>query len=181
VARDRRAAERRQRPCDVSPPRAAIRQAEGMADIALFFHLLGALLFVAGLVIAGTAFEAARRRALSSEIALLLGFTRVGVLLVGIGGLLLPVFGLWLVHLGHFGYGSGWVDASIALYVVALVLGGLGGRRPKQARLLAARLAAEQAPANVELRALLDDPVSRAANYGSLAVVLAILVLMVFK
>jgi uncharacterized membrane protein len=164
-----------------SRPRRRSGKLQGVDNVALFFHLLGVLLFVAGMVIAGAAFEAARRRELPSEIALLLGFTRVGVLLVGVGGLLLPVFGLWLVHLGHFGYGSGWVAASIALYAVALVLGGVGGRRPKQARLLAARLATEQAPASAELRALLDDPASRAANYGSLGVVLAILVLMVFK
>ena len=83
--------------------------------------------------------------------------------------------------LGHFGYGSGWVDAAIALYVVALVLGALGGQRPKQARQLAARLAAEREPVTAELRALLDHPVSRAENYGSLLLVLVILVLMVFK
>jgi uncharacterized membrane protein len=152
-----------------------------MDNVALFFHVLGALLFVAGIVLAGTAFEVARRRERPGEIALLLGLTRIGVLLVAVGGLLLPVFGLWLVHLGHFGYDSGWVDAAIALYVVALALGGLGGQRPKQARQLATRLATEQAPMNDELRALLDDPRSRTVNYGSLAVVLAILVLMVFK
>jgi len=48
----------------------------------MFSHLLGALLFVSGLVLAGAAFEAARRRQRPSEIALLLGLTRVGVLLV---------------------------------------------------------------------------------------------------
>jgi len=152
-----------------------------MDNVAMFFHLLGALLFVAGIVLAGTAFEAARRRERPAEIALLLGLTRIGVLLVAVGGLLLPIFGLWLVHLGHFGYGSGWVDGSIGLYVLALVLGGLGGRRPKQARQLATRLASEQAPVHDELRALLDDRLSRAENYASLLVVLAILVLMVFK
>lgn len=68
-----------------------------------------------------------------------------------------------------------------ALYPIALVLGGLGGQRPKRARRLATQLATEQAPLSVELRALLDDPLSRAANYGSLAIILAILVLMVFK
>ena len=62
-----------------------------------------------------------------------------------------------------------------------LVLGGLGGHRPKQARKLATRLAAEQAPVSEELRALLDDRLSRAENYASLLVVLVILVLMVFK
>ncbi len=152
-----------------------------MDNVALFFHLLGALLFVSGIVLAGAAFETARRRERPAEVALLLELTRIGVLLVAVGALLLPLFGLWLVHLGHFGYGSGWVDAAIALYVVALALGGLGGQRPKQARQLATRLAARDAPVSDELRALLDDPVSRAENYASLLIVLVILVLMVFK
>lgn len=149
-------------------------------NVALFFHLLGALLFVAGIVLAGAAFEAARRRQQPAEIALLLSMTRIGVLLVAVGALLLAAFGLWLVHLGSWGYGSGWVAASMALYAVALALGGLGGQRPK-ARKLASRLAERDAPVSDELRALLDDPVSRAENYASLLVVLVILVLMVFK
>jgi uncharacterized membrane protein len=150
-------------------------------ELALFFHLLGALLFVAGIILAGVAFEAARRRQWPADIALLLGLTRVGVVLVGIGALLVLGFGLWLVHLGGFGYGAGWVDAAIALYLAALVLGAIGGRRPKQARQLATRLAGEDAPASAELRALINDPLSLAANYTSAAAVLAILVLMVFK
>jgi uncharacterized membrane protein len=150
-------------------------------ELALFFHLLGALLFIAGIILAGVAFEAARRRQQPAEIALLLGLTRVGVVLVGIGALLVLGFGLWLVHLGGFGYGAGWVDAAIALYLAALVLGATGGRRPKQARQLATRLAGEDAPASAELRALINDPLSLAANYTSAAAVLAILVLMVFK
>jgi uncharacterized membrane protein len=152
-----------------------------MSNVAFFFHILGVLLFVSGMVLAGTAFEAARRRDSPSEIALLLGFTRIGVVLVGIGALLTPVFGLWLVHLGKFGYGSAWVDASAALYAVALALGGLGGRRPRQARLLATQLAVLDAPTSAELRALLNDSMSRAANYSSAAIVMTILVLMVFK
>jgi hypothetical protein len=67
-------------------------------EIALFFHILGALLFVAGVVTAGVAFEAARRRHQPAEIALLLGLTRVGVLLVVVGALDVLGFGLWLVH-----------------------------------------------------------------------------------
>ena len=59
-----------------------------MEDAALFFHLLGALLFVAGIVLAGVAFETARRRERPAEVALLLGLTRLGVLLVVSGGLL---------------------------------------------------------------------------------------------
>jgi uncharacterized membrane protein len=152
-----------------------------MRDVALFFHLLGALLFVAGIVVAGVAFEAARRRDRPGEIALLLGLTRVGVALVGVGALLVLGFGLWLVHLGSFGYGAGWIDAALVLYVVALGLGALGGQRPKQARRLASELAAAGAPASPELRALLADRRSLAANYAASVAVLAILALMVFR
>ena len=150
-------------------------------NIALLLHLVGVLAFVAGIVLAGAAFEVARRRPRPAEIALLLSLTRVGVLLVAIGTLLIAVFGLWLVHLGHWGYGSGWVDASIGMFVVALVLGGLGGQRPKQARRLASELAERDTPITGELRALLDDRVSLASNYGSLALILAIVGFMVFK
>jgi uncharacterized membrane protein len=91
-------------------------------------------------------------------------------------------FGLWLVPLSGFDYGAGWVDAAIALYIVALVLGGLGGQRPKQARRLASRLADEDVPtASAELRALLADRSSLLANYAAAVAVLAILALMVFK
>jgi uncharacterized membrane protein len=150
-------------------------------DLALFFHLLGALLFVAGIVLAGVAFEVARRRERPAEIALLLGLTRIGVALVGLGALLLLAFGLWLVHLEHLSYGAGWISTSIALYVVALGLGAVGGRRPKQARRLATQLAGHDAPASPGLRSLLNDRGSLAANYGSATLVVAILVLMVFK
>jgi len=152
-----------------------------MRDVALFFHLLGALLFVAGIVVAGVALEAARRRDRPGEIALLLGLTRVGVALVGVGALLVLGFGLWLVHLGGFGYGAGWIDAALVLYVVALGLGALGGQRPKQAHRLANELAAAGAPASPELRALLADRRSLAANYAASVAVLAILALMVFR
>lgn len=95
--------------------------------------MLGALLFVAGIVLVGVCFEVARRRERPAEVAVLLGLTRIRVVLVGVGAVLLLGFGPWLMHLGGFGYGAGWVDAAIALYVVALALGAIGGHRPKQA------------------------------------------------
>jgi hypothetical protein len=115
-------------------------------NVALCFHLLGALRFVAGIVLAGAAFEAARRRQQPAEIALLLSMTRIGVLVVAVGALLLAAFGLWLVHLGNWGYGTGWVAASMVLYVVALALGGLDGQRPKQARKLPSEQPGELQP-----------------------------------
>jgi len=150
-------------------------------EIALFFHVLGALLFVAGIVLAGVAFEVARRREPPAEVALMLGLTRVGVLFVLLGVLLILGFGVWLVDLTGFGFGAGWITWALILFGASVLLGGLGGQRPKQARRLAARLAREGKPASAELRALLDDRLSLAANYLSAALVLAILALMVFK
>jgi uncharacterized membrane protein len=152
-----------------------------MEDVALFFHLLGAFSLVGGTIVAGVAFETARRREAPAEIALLLGLSRIGVLLVALGTLLVLGFGLWLVDLGHWGYGAGWIDAAIGVFAAAVVLGGIGGQRPKQARKLAHRLASEGAPATAELRALLDNRAALAVNYLSALLMLAVLLLMVFK
>lgn len=149
--------------------------------VAFFFHILGVLAFVSGVVVAGVAFESARRREQPGEVATLLGLSRVGVLLVAVGTVLTGGFGLWLVHLGRWHYSSFWVSCSIALFVAALALGGIGGQRPKRARQLAVRLASENAPLSDELRALLDDPAALWQNYGSLLLVLAIIAVMCFK
>jgi hypothetical protein len=62
--------------------------------VALFFHILGVLLFVSGIVLAGAAFELARRREEAGEIALVLGLARIGAALVGPGFLIVLGFGL---------------------------------------------------------------------------------------
>lgn len=152
-----------------------------MEEVALFFHLLGAFSFVAGTIVAGVAFESARRRRTPAEIALLLGLSRIGVLLVALGTLLVLGFGLWLVLLGAWSYSAGWVDAALGLLTAIVVLGACGGQRPKQARKLANQLTAEGGPVSPELRALLDDRSTLAANYLSALMLLAIVALMVFK
>ena len=152
-----------------------------MEDAALFCHLLGAFLFVSGTVVAAVAFEAGRRRRTPGEIALLLGLARIGAALVGVGMLAVLAFGLWLVQLGHWGYDSGWIEAAIVLFVAAVVLGGYGGQAPKRARQLATRLAADGQPVTDELRELLANRPALLANYASALVMVAILVLMVWK
>jgi uncharacterized membrane protein len=150
-----------------------------MAHWALFFHLIGAFLFAGGLLVAAVAFEAGRRRTEPAEIALLLGLSRWGVVLVGIGGVVVLGGGLWLAGAVH-AFGEPWLDAAIALFVVTLALGGAGGQRPKRARLLATKLAAEGGD-TAELRRLLDDPAGWVVNYVAVALVVAILVLMVWR
>jgi uncharacterized membrane protein len=148
---------------------------------ALFFHVLGAFLLVGGTIVAGAAFEAARRRRRPDEIALLLGPSRVGVALVAAGTLLVLPFGLWLVHLEGIGFGTGWIIAALALFVLAFVAGAIGGQVPKRARLLAERLGRAGEAESPELRSFLDHRWSRALNYVSALLILTIIALMVFK
>ena len=150
-------------------------------DLALCLHLLGAFSLVSGTVVAGVGFEIARRRTNCAEIALLLGLARIGAVLVVAGTLFAAGFGLWLVDLGHWGYSTPWVGAAIGLLIAVAVIGAIGGQRPKRARKLATRLAAEGLPPSPELRSLLDDRLAIALNYLAAAALLAIIVLMVVK
>ena len=148
---------------------------------ALFLHLVGVVLFFSGGAVAAVALEAARRRERAADIAAVLGLARIGAIVTGVGTLVLLAFGIWLVHLGHWRWGSAWISAALALLAAAAVMGALGGQWPKQARLLATRLAADGHEDDGELRRLLDHPLSLALNYGSGLLGLAVLGLMVFK
>lgn len=149
-------------------------------EIGLAVHIFGVMVFFGGALLASVVFETARRRVRPSEVALLLGLTRIGALIVVAGAVLVFGAGLWLAgEVDQFG--EAWLLASLGLFVAALVLGALGGQRPKHARLLATRLADDCDEMTPELRRLLDDPPSRIANYGSSLLVVVILLLMVWQ
>jgi uncharacterized membrane protein len=152
-------------------------------DWALLFHLGGVILLFSGMVVTAAALNRARRQEGSGEIAAVLGLSRVGVVLVALGGLVIVASGLWLIEIyeGVYSLGDAWIGGSLGLLVLAFVLGGIGGQRPKQARKLAARLAREGGAPTEELRCLLGDGLSRAFNYGAALAVLAALVVMVWK
>ena len=147
----------------------------------LFLHLLGAFSFFAGAAVAGTLQLAAIRRERPSEILMLLRLTRVGVVLVGIGALFTLVFGIALAE--HIGYGlsPGWIQAALGLWVAAMAVGGIGGRTARHARHLAERLVADGDRPSEELRALVAHRPSLWASYLSSAMIVAIVVLMVWK
>lgn len=151
-----------------------------MYDWLLLFHVAGAILFFSGMAVAAVGLREAKRRRQPSEIALLLGVTRWGVLLVAVGTVLVLVFGAWLVQRGNWGWG-GWVGWALGLLALSAVAGALGGRVPKRARLLAERLAAEGEASTPELRALLDDRVAALLNVAAAALAVAVLALMVLK
>ena len=149
-------------------------------DLGLLVHLVGVLLFFSGLLLAGASFEAARRRGRPSEVALLLGLTRVGALFVAAGVLLIFAGGSWLAHQTDQ-FGAAWLRVSLGLFLVSIVLGAFGGQRPKRARRLATRLADDQDEMTIELRRFLDDPVSLAVNYAASILALIVLVLMIWR
>ncbi len=151
------------------------------ANLALFLHLLGAFALVAGIVVAGVAHAAARRRDHAYDIALLLGLARTGVLFVGLGAMLVLVFGLWLVDVGNHSLREPWLVAALVLFGVALGLGAVGGRGPREARLLAARLAESGQRPTPELRRLLNDRTAAAANYLATLAIVVIVALMVWQ
>ena len=147
----------------------------------LGFHLVGAFLFVSGAVAVGLLHSAAVRRERPSEIAFLLGLTRVAVVAVGVGALAALAFGASLVHRGGFDWGDAWIAASLALWIASAVLGGIGGRSARHARYLAERLTTEGDRPSEELRRALTSPSAQALNYASFLAALAILALMVWK
>ena len=92
----------------------------------------------------------------------------------------MTVFGFWLVDLGGFGYGADWLVATYVLFVVSSR--SADDRARSEARAPARRAARREGDrATDELRRLLRDPASEVLNIVSTALMLAVLVLMVWR
>ena len=101
--------------------------------------------------------------------------------LVGAGSLTLLGGGFWLMQVGAYDLGDGWLSASLGLFLLAGLMGTVGGRRPKEACLRAERLIREGAPADAQLRRLLDDRLALVLNYASALLIVVVLALMIVK
>ena len=135
-----------------------------------------------GAAVAALVFNVASlRREKPSEIALLLRLSSLTVPGFAVGGLLLLVFGLWLVHDAGYGYGEGWIVAALILFVLSNVLGAVGGTRAEPARELADRLAAEGDQPSAELKAHVHDPIVMFLDYGAALAGFIVLILMIWK
>lgn len=150
-------------------------------EIALLLHIVAAIAFFAGLVLAAAASHTAARRLDPVEISVLLSLARLGALIVAIGWVAVLALGLWLVELTEREPSEAWLSWSMALLIVALLFGALGGRSQRRARKLAAQAADEGAPPVEEIIAMLRDPLARAANTIAALASVAILVLMVWR
>ena len=149
--------------------------------VGLLIHLLGAFAFVGGITTAGIAFEVARGRRSALEVAAVLRVSRIGALVGMAGGILLLLGGLWLA--GDLDlYRTRWLQLSILAFVLSLLFGAAGGRRPRQAREMAERIAAgDEGGAPERMRALLNDRAALFTNYLSVLLALLVLVLMIWQ
>lgn len=148
---------------------------------ALFLHITGAFLLLGGATVAAVFSVAAMRRERPSEVAALMRLTQSAVVSITVGTLMTLGFGIWLVHIVGYSYGSTWIVLAFVFWVLGSALGGRGGRRDKETRLLAERLAAEGDAPSPELRARLRDPVTLALSWGSGLLFVVILALMIWK
>ena len=140
------------------------------------------MLFFAGAAVAAVGQLEARRRRRPSEVALLLGTTRWGVALVGLGALLTLVFGSLLVaRRTEWSFHQGWIEGAYALWVASMIVGALGGRPARKARELAEKLSTEGDGPSDELDRAVRDPLSFVLSLLSGALLLALVVLMVWK
>jgi uncharacterized membrane protein len=147
----------------------------------LFLHVTGAFLVLGGAVFAAILNFFAMRRDRPSEVVVLYGLIRYAAAAIGVGMFVTLGLGLWLVEHVDYSWGDAWIVLALILWAVAGALGGQGGKRERETRELAGRLAAEGDAPNAELRARMRDPVTLALSWGSGVAVLAILALMIWK
>ena len=147
----------------------------------LFLHLAGAFLFASGAVVAAALRIAAMRRERPGEIALLMRAVRPAVPLIGLGLLLVLVFGFALVDRLEYDLGATWLTLTFVLLAWIVLVGGLAGRQDRHTRELAERLAGEGDAPSAELSKRLRDPLNLGLNASLLVGTIAIVALMVWK
>jgi uncharacterized membrane protein len=150
-------------------------------QLLLFLHLTGAFLFVGGAVAAGVLRLAAIRRALPSEIAVLMRAVRLAVPLIAAGLVLVLAFGFSLADRLRYDLGSRWLTETFLLLAWIVLVGAVAGRQDRHTRELAERLAEGDDRPSPQLARRLRDPVNLTLNVSVLAAIVAIVALMVWK
>lgn len=124
---------------------------------------------------------AAMQRERPSEVALLLRLVRPIIVLVGVGSIVALALGIWLAEYVGYGIGEGWVIAAIVLWAVSGALAGPAGKELRHTREFAERLAEDGDRPSDELRLAVRNPRVLVLNVTAFLLLVAILVLMVWK
>jgi len=152
-----------------------------VTNLLLGFHLLGVVCFFVGGVVVGWLQLSAIRQERPSRVYAYLRRAPFGAALVGVGALLTLGFGIGLAEHKGLGLSPAWIQASLGLWLAAMVLGAYGGRTARHARHLARKLAAKGDEPSPELRVLVSARGPLYASYASFVLLLGILVLMVWQ
>ena len=91
------------------------------------------------------------------------------------------MLGFWLVAERDYSLGEMWLVLSLILWLAAIAAGQMGGMRDRATRVLAEQLAGGGDVATPELRGRLRDPATLALDYGSGALLVVVLALMIWK
>ncbi len=152
-----------------------------MTNILLGFHVLGAICFLVGGVAVGALQFNAIRQERPSQVYAYLRRAPFGAALVGTGALLTLGFGIALAEHKGLGLSPPWIQASLGLWVAAMVLGAFGGRTARHARHRAQQLAGEGDEPSAELRAMVAARGPLWASCASFLLLVAITVLMIWQ
>jgi uncharacterized membrane protein len=150
-------------------------------DWLLLVHILGAFLLISGSIVAGVLVLAAMHVERPSEIALLLRLVRPAVIVVGVGSLVALGLGIWLAEYVGYGLGRAWVVTAIVLWAASGALAGPAGTTMRHTREFAERLAEDGDRPSDQLRRAVRNPRALAMNGIAFLLLIAILVLMVWK
>jgi hypothetical protein len=155
----------------------------GLSDWLLALHLISAFVLVTAMVWSTSLLIAGRGVTRTSDAAAYARLSRFATPLVGAGGALVLVFGIWLAFdLDAYHVWDGWIVAAIVLWLVATGAGSRAGARAARAFALARDASArgEEAPSG-ELVLALRDGQALALQLVSIACVVLILLDMIFK
>jgi hypothetical protein len=152
-------------------------------DWLLALHLLAAAALVAALVLFSVLIVSSWGLNVPSGVARMMGVSKAGSAIVGIGSLGTIVFGVWLaIDIDAYKVWDGWVIAAIVLWAISVETGRRSGLSFTEAGKRAQALVASgnDAP-NAELGALMSSSRALWLHVATCAVVVLILLDMIFK
>lgn len=152
-------------------------------DWLLALHVLSAFAMVAAVVFFTVLIATLWRTDSPRRVALLFSIGKPAEILVGVGSVLVLLFGIALaVDTDGYALWDGWILGAIVLWAVSVGLGMHGGKHYAKAHELADALAArgDDAP-NAELRALIRDRRALLVHTVAAVSLLATIVLMIYK
>lgn len=148
-------------------------------SVLVFFHVVGAIVLVGGSLFAPLLGAAVRRTTSVTSLREWAAYLQRLSVVSGPAALVTFGTGLYLAFAGDW-WGSGWLDVSLGLFVIAAILA-LGVIDPAMRRLLAAATDATDGPVDATLDVKRRDPRAAIAEWMLLGTDVAIVFLMTNK